>query len=511
MSIYACIDDQTPANAEQAGSLRGWITADFKITSVVAELEAGRSQPLAYGHRRPDVAKVFPDSAMREKCGFFVGLDGIDLSTTGTLWICDENGKWHQAPVNWLSKSPQSWSTDSTAAVLEPPRHVTDAASVFDLLAIEENVHAWLEKSPRLRMRIDLINRCNLRCVMCHYNNPAYTSKPRKNVSIDDFKQYFEPIGKYVSEALLSCADEPLLAPSFTEVLYYLSENFPHVSISFCTNGMLFTPDIQKAVIETSVQKIMISLDGVTPETYESIRKGGKYDKVLNNVVNFAKLKRGAGVNWPELQLNFVLMRSNVHEAPALVEVAKSLDAASVEYHHAVPTNGIDMGEEKLENHPALFNAYREKIVRMGRENNIEVYLPDPFATTETLDALLQLGDLSYFQDFLDRHETKFQEISETRKPPAHHSLGIAECYPDVYCELPFSEIYVVDQTNVRPCPYQHRVSVDLNDYQDLMSAFRSEPFAELRRAMLTREGDPGCVGCPLKGGQLPFEPARNS
>jgi len=453
MSIFACIDDLVLSDDDRPLSIRGWITADFKFSSVLAEFDSEQCYQFKFGHNRPDVFKAFSGAAVDEKCGFFIDLTEVSIADRGSFWLCDEHGTWRQLQVNWRSTTPQAWPDTEETWVKEPPLYVTNALSRVDPNSIEENVQEWLEKAPRLRLRIDLINRCNLRCVMCHYNNPAYTSKPRSYVSIEDFIRYFGPIGKYVSEALLSCADEPLLAPSFTEVLSYISKNFPHVSMSFCTNGTLFTSEVQKAVIETGVKRVMVSLDGVTPDIYESIRKGAKFEKVLTNVINFSKYKEAAKVTWPELQLNFVLMRSNVHESLALVEVANKLNASSIEFHHAVPTNGIDMKEEKLENHPALYNAYRKEFLAAGKKHGIQIFAPEEFTIEQPEASIEPEKDLSQFEKIFQALEPDVAELDRTKQPPVNNSIGIAERYPEVFCELPFTEVYVVDQMFVRPCP----------------------------------------------------------
>ena len=510
MSIHVCIDEETGNNQAHTGSLRGWMLADFPVRSVVAELESGKLFPVAFGHNRPDVAKAFPDFINGEACGLFVSFSDCSLDENIVFWVVDEDKAWRRLEVDSGNRQPQTFSSDPAIQPNEVPAQVSEFSHRNDPALIEENVGNWLERAPRLRLRIDLINRCNLRCVMCHYNNPAYTGKPRKIVSLEDFIEFFEPVGKYVHEALLSCADEPLLAPAFIDVLYYLSKNFPHVTISFCTNATLFDAKVQKAVIETGVSKVMVSLDGVLPETYENIRKGAKFDKVLKNLVNFSLVKATAQVDWPELQLNFVMMKSNIAEGPGFVEVAGCLGAGSMDFHHAVPTCGIDMGEEKLEFHPDLFNHYRKIILETADRFNISAFMPDELPS-EGLEITEELPvDLSYFEKFLENHELDMPALKAMQKPAGAHSYGISEIYPELFCDQPFSELYVIDQELVRPCPYQQRVAVPLSDYPDLTSIYFGKEFAELRKAMFTKEGDSGCQNCPLKKGQLTVVPTED-
>jgi MoaA/NifB/PqqE/SkfB family radical SAM enzyme len=503
MRIFACIDELVNMNPAGGHALRGWIVADFKITQVAAELQSGSCHRIAYGHLRPDVARVYPEQSASGRCGFSLVLPGENAVGRGFLWLADNAGNWVKVSINWDSRAPQESTVAKEDFSNEAPVAVAELLDAWDHTEVEENVKQWLENAPRLRLRIDLINRCNLRCVMCHYNNPAYTSKPRNVVSLEEFKSFFEPIGKYVKEALLSCADEPLLAPEFTDVLYYLGESFPHVRKSFCTNATLFDVKAQKAVIESRVEQVMVSLDGVTPATYEAIRKGAKFDRVAKNLINFAKLKAAVGVSWPELQVNLVMMKSNIHEAPALIETVHALGGVSMSFHHAVPTNGIDVGDEKLLLHPALFNFYREKILETCKRLGVKVYIPDPLPDDGSTVIEAKACDDHYIKEMIRNHELEQPELTDLHPPIKTNSIGISEVYPEVFCEMPFSEVYVANQEKVLPCPYQKLISVPLKDQESLMSAFFSDPFAELRKAMLTPEGHPGCAGCPIKHGEL--------
>lgn len=510
MSVQLCIDEDSSGIADNSYSIRGWLLADYPIESIVAQTESGDLVGVAYGHKRPDVYKAHPQSLVGESCGFFVQLTDVQPDQKLIFWINDKEDVWHRIDLAVASREPQTLGREPAIFENPVPYQITEFNQLGERDSIEDNVKSWLERAPRLRLRIDLINRCNLRCVMCHYNNPAYTSKPRKIVTLEDFIAFFEPVGNYVHEALLSCADEPLLAPSFIDVLYYLAENFPHVTMSFCTNAMLFDAKVQKAVIETGVSRVMASFDGVVPETFESIRKGAKYKRVLGNLVNFSRLKKAANVGWPELQMNFVMIRSNIHEGPAFVEAAGRLGAGSMDFHHAVPTCGIDMGEEKLENHPDLFNHYRREILQAAYRLNIKSFMPDELPGDNSEFTAEEIPvDFGPFDQVFEEHKLDMPELNNPKSPAGEHSYGIGENYPDLFCELPFTELYVVDQEIVRPCPYQQRVAVPLANYPDLMSIYFGKEFSELREAMFTEEGDPGCENCPLKKGQLTIVPTE--
>ena len=53
----------------------------------------------------------------------------------------------------------------------------------------EENFKLFFKENKLLTLRLDLINKCNFRCVMCHYSSKSIRSRPKVLVSLDDFIQ----------------------------------------------------------------------------------------------------------------------------------------------------------------------------------------------------------------------------------------------------------------------------------------------------------------------------------
>jgi MoaA/NifB/PqqE/SkfB family radical SAM enzyme len=222
---------------------------------------------------------------------------------------------------------------------------------------------------------------------------------------------------------------------------------------------------------------------------------------VLGNVIDFQRLKSNSGTDYPELQLNMVLIRSNVHEAPDLVRIAHRLGARCVEFHHAVPTNGIDLGEAKLEHHPALFNACRRKVLELGEQFGLDIVIPDAFPGFDASADIPESDQLAPFEALLDRHQAELPAVENPVVPPERGSFGLESFRPNLFCDLPFRELFVVEGDKVMPCPFQSQVSASLVDHGNLKNVYFSREFVELRKAMTTSAGHPGCAGCPRKQG----------
>jgi hypothetical protein len=63
------------------------------------------------------------------------------------------------------------------------------------------------------------------------------------------------------------------------------------MNVQMVTNATRLDRDLSIRILESGLDSMQISIDGATKETYESIRKGGKYHEVVDNVVEFIRLR----------------------------------------------------------------------------------------------------------------------------------------------------------------------------------------------------------------------------
>src|SRR5690348_10941014 len=149
-------------------------------------------------------------------------------------------------------------------------------------------------RATRLRhlvIRMDTINLCNLRCKMCYYSFDYRRKKEQMELPL--FRKIADDVFPKTRFLYLSCATEPLMNKQFSDYVRVTGEyNVPFTS--FCTNGQLLTEDVIQACMDVGISEIIFSIDGATAETYESIRRGGKWDRLGNNLQLLASMKREA-------------------------------------------------------------------------------------------------------------------------------------------------------------------------------------------------------------------------
>jgi MoaA/NifB/PqqE/SkfB family radical SAM enzyme len=254
------------------------------------------------------------------------------------------------------------------------------------------------------------------------------------------------------------------------------------------------------------VTLVMVSIDGVTAQTFESIRRGARFERVLGNLVRLRRLRDAAGSARPLLVANFVLMRKNVHEAPLLVAVARELGLDYIDFRHVVAGAGYDASADTLETDPARFNYYRQLILASAKAQGVAVCIPPPLPSTTDFDPRSEpVATLQDLRRAVTRAPAVSGSVPSTPFPAPTRELDgtPAEVFHRLFCTRPFSEIMIRDQDEILPCPFYKQVLGRLSSGRSLREVFGGEAFRRLRQRMLLAEGDPGCADCPIKRGQL--------
>lgn len=146
-----------------------------------------------------------------------------------------------------------------------------------------------LLRFPRY-LEIETVHACNARCPMC-----TISDWERNTRSMSD--ELFEKIAAEVIEhadeikrVTLYRDGEPLLDKRMADRIAMLKEG--HVkSISISTNASLLTESIAKDLLHAGLDILIMSIDSLNKEVYESIRAGLKFEHVLENVLHFIELR----------------------------------------------------------------------------------------------------------------------------------------------------------------------------------------------------------------------------
>jgi len=105
----------------------------------------------------------------------------------------------------------------------------------------------------------------------------------------DTFQMIADQCGEHGAWVRISGGGEPMLHPEAVELIEYAKKAGARVGL--ITNGSRFTDDSSRRLIEANVDMIEFSVDAADEETYERVRKGLKWETLVENVKRMVELR----------------------------------------------------------------------------------------------------------------------------------------------------------------------------------------------------------------------------
>lgn len=197
---------------------------------------------------------------------------------------------------------------------------------------VVHNLREMLEGAEVLSSRPQVISfsptlRCPNRCRMCDIhemldwmgNGPELQEMP--DALFDELVDLLP-----TTRMLALTGGEPLVSRRVRDVLRrFTRDRYPDGGVTITTNALLLRPALIRELRPANLRLVYVSLNAATDETYERLTgtKGG-FGRVLANV----KALRDAlpsMASRPTIRLSFVVQRSNHHELPAFLDLARGL------------------------------------------------------------------------------------------------------------------------------------------------------------------------------------------
>jgi len=96
------------------------------------------------------------------------------------------------------------------------------------------------------------------------------------------------------------------------------------------TNAHYLNDEVSKKTIESGLDRLIISIDGTTQETYSSYRIGGKLEKVIEGAKNIVKWKKELNSATPHVIFQFLVVKPNEHEIDEVLALGKEIGVDEV-------------------------------------------------------------------------------------------------------------------------------------------------------------------------------------
>jgi len=182
-----------------------------------------------------------------------------------------------------------------------------------------------LEEVPQM-VQLNHDPSCNLACPSCR--TEVITAKAdEQDVYAESARRVILPLLRQVKgQSYISGGGEAFASKHYRSILAALSRaEYPDLYLHVITNGQLLTAERwgQFPHLPEMIDILSVSIDAARAETYERLRRPGKWPTLMKNLELMAEMRRAGTLR--RLQLNFVVQEENYREIHEFVELGHRL------------------------------------------------------------------------------------------------------------------------------------------------------------------------------------------
>ena len=203
-----------------------------------------------------------------------------------------------------------------------------------------------------------ITGRCNLSCRHCR-------GFPGGELSTERARSLIAEMAELGPGWVLVEGGEPLLRKDLFELLGLMQQK--RLEVHLITNGMLLSPQILTSLKQLEV-RVVISIDGATAVTYESIRGGASFEKVVEQARNCAQ---GGLLE----AIDFTILKRNYTEIPAIFRLAASVGVPKITLIGLKPCQ--DYSGELLS--PQEYCEAIKLTCQAAQETGVEFFFDEPY------------------------------------------------------------------------------------------------------------------------------------
>lgn len=218
-----------------------------------------------------------------------------------------------------------------------------------------------------LTLSIEPTTACNLGCPECPSGLKQFT-RETGNLHLTNFKKWIDQTHDHLLYLNLYFQGEPFIHHSFFDLVKYAHEKKIYVSTS--TNAHFLNKENARKTVASGLDRIIISIDGATQETYEQYRINGSLAKVLEGTKELIEAKKVMGSKTPYVIFQFLVVKPNEHEIERVKTLARDLGVDELRFKTAQVYSPSD-------NHPLI--PTEEKYSRYKRNSDGTYVLKNTF------------------------------------------------------------------------------------------------------------------------------------
>lgn len=173
---------------------------------------------------------------------------------------------------------------------------------------------------------------CNLRCPECPSGLRSFT-RPTGMLQKDFFQKLIFELHQKTFYLTFYFQGEPYLNPVFLDMVKIASEKNIYTATS--TNAHYLSVENAEKTVKSGLDRLIISIDGTTQDTYQQYRVGGNLKKVIEGTKNIIQAKRKLKSSTPYVIFQFLVVKPNEHQTDEVLKLAKELGVDEVKFKTA--------------------------------------------------------------------------------------------------------------------------------------------------------------------------------
>ena len=183
-----------------------------------------------------------------------------------------------------------------------------------------------------ISITIEPTTACNLGCPECPSGLKQFT-RPEGNLKQKLHQKIIDQVYRKTFYLNFYFQGEPYINPNFLEMIKYAHTKKMYTATS--TNAHFLNEENAKKTIESGLNRLTISIDGTTQETYESYRKNGSLEKVIEGTKNVIKWKKELKSKIPYIIFQFLVVKPNEHQIEDAKKLATELGVDEIRFKTA--------------------------------------------------------------------------------------------------------------------------------------------------------------------------------
>lgn len=184
-------------------------------------------------------------------------------------------------------------------------------------------INKYHPKSPSF-ISVEVADFCNLHCPECPVGTSKYPKNEKKKFDLELFKKLIDELKPTLQHVILYFQGEPFLNRQLSKFIRYAHESNIYTSTS--TNGQFLTSKNVNDIVASGLDKLIVSIDGTTQETYQSYRIGGNLERALNGVKEVLHCRTVLKSPTPLVEIQFIVLKTNEHQLNEMRKLAKKLN-----------------------------------------------------------------------------------------------------------------------------------------------------------------------------------------